>query len=111
MVVSAASLWPLLGAVAPLRARSGLAFVLGGWHVSGDSLDVAIAAREATLGALGALGVPAFRYGPLPDSMLNLAIYTRIRLMAERLGIETIDREDRAVVMKFRPRSSLKAWL
>ena len=33
------------------------------------------------------------RYGPLPDSVLNLADYGRIRVMADRLGIEAIDRE------------------
>ena len=35
----------------------------------------------------------ADRYGPLPDSVLNLADYGRIRVMADRLGVETIDRE------------------
>jgi transcription-repair coupling factor (superfamily II helicase) len=43
------------------------------------------------------------RYGPLPDSVLNLADYGRIRVMADRLGIESIDREGRVVVLKFRP--------
>ncbi|OFW49635.1 MAG: transcription-repair coupling factor [Acidobacteria bacterium RIFCSPLOWO2_12_FULL_68_19] len=43
------------------------------------------------------------RYGPPPDSLLNLAEYGRIRIAADRLGIETIDREDRLVVIKFRP--------
>ena len=33
------------------------------------------------------------RYGPLPESVLNLADYGRIRVMADRLGIESIDRE------------------
>jgi transcription-repair coupling factor (superfamily II helicase) len=33
------------------------------------------------------------RYGPLPDSVLNLADYGRIRVMADRLGVEAIDRE------------------
>ncbi|MES1256570.1 MAG: transcription-repair coupling factor [Acidobacteriota bacterium] len=41
------------------------------------------------------------RYGPLPPSVLNLADYGRIRVMAERLGIESINREGRAVVLKF----------
>jgi hypothetical protein len=45
----------------------------------------------------------ADRYGPLPDSVLNLADYGRIRVMADRLGIDTIDREGRIVVLKFRP--------
>jgi len=42
------------------------------------------------------------RYGPLPDSVLNLAAYGRIRVMADKLGIESIDRQGGAVVMKFR---------
>jgi transcription-repair coupling factor (superfamily II helicase) len=45
------------------------------------------------------------RYGPLPDSVLNLADYGRIRVMADRLGVESIDREGRAVVIKFRPQA------
>src|SRR3954462_11487996 len=47
------------------------------------------------------------RYGPLPDSVLNLADYGRIRVMADRLGIETIDREGRLVVLKFRPQAKI----
>src|ERR1041384_337566 len=35
------------------------------------------------------------RYGPLPASVLNLADYGRIRIMADKLGVETIDREAR----------------
>jgi transcription-repair coupling factor (superfamily II helicase) len=45
------------------------------------------------------------RYGPLPDSVLNLADYGRIRVMADRLGVDTIDREGRIVVLKFRPQA------
>jgi transcription-repair coupling factor (superfamily II helicase) len=47
------------------------------------------------------------RYGPLPDSVLNLADYGRIRVMADRLGIESIDREGRVVVLKFRPQAKV----
>ena len=47
------------------------------------------------------------RYGPLPPSVLNLADYGRIRVMADRLGIESIDREGRTVVLKFRPQANL----
>jgi transcription-repair coupling factor (superfamily II helicase) len=47
------------------------------------------------------------RYGELPDSVLNLADYGRIRVMADRLGIDTIDREGRIVVLKFRPQAKL----
>ncbi|MBI2188619.1 MAG: transcription-repair coupling factor [Acidobacteria bacterium] len=47
------------------------------------------------------------RYGPAPDSVLNLAEYGRIRIMADRLGIDTIDREGRLVVIKFRPQANV----
>ena len=49
----------------------------------------------------------ADRYGPLPDSVLNLADYGRIRVMADRLGVEAIDREGRTVVLKFRPQAKV----
>src|SRR5207244_3564735 len=42
------------------------------------------------------------RYGPLPHSVLNLAEYGRIRVRADQLGIDTVDREGRLVVIKFR---------
>ena len=42
------------------------------------------------------------RYGPLPDSVLNLAEYGRIRVMADKLGLESIDRQGPVVVLKFR---------
>ncbi len=47
------------------------------------------------------------RYGPLPDSVLNLADYGRIRVMADRLGVESVDREARTVVIKFRPQAKV----
>jgi TRCF domain len=47
------------------------------------------------------------RYGPLPDSVLNLADYGRIRVMADKLGVDTIDREGRIVVLKFRPQGKI----
>ena len=47
------------------------------------------------------------RYGPLPASVLNLADYGRIRVMADRLGIDSIDREGRTVVLKFRPQAKV----
>jgi len=49
----------------------------------------------------------ADRYGPLPASVLNLADYGRIRIMADRLGVDTIDREGRLVVLKFRPQAKV----
>jgi hypothetical protein len=47
----------------------------------------------------------ADRYGPVPDSVLNLADYGRIRVMADRLDIDAIDRDGRTVVLKFRPQA------
>jgi transcription-repair coupling factor (superfamily II helicase) len=47
------------------------------------------------------------RYGALPDSVLNLADYGRIRVMADRLGVDTVDREGRTVVLKFRPQAKV----
>ena len=42
------------------------------------------------------------RYGAPPDSVLNLAEYGRIRIMADRLGVDSIDRDGRLVVIRFR---------
>ena len=49
----------------------------------------------------------ADRYGPPPASVLNLADYGRIRVMADKLDIDTIDREGRLVVLKFRPQAKV----
>jgi len=42
------------------------------------------------------------RYGPFPPSLLNLAEYGRVRVWADKLGIESIDREGRIIVLRFR---------
>jgi transcription-repair coupling factor (superfamily II helicase) len=47
------------------------------------------------------------RYGALPPSVLNLVEYGRIRVAADRLGVETIDREGHAVVIRFRPNARI----
>lgn len=47
------------------------------------------------------------RYGPLPTSVENLADYAFIRLMADRIGIDSLDREGPLVVLKFRPETKL----
>ncbi len=47
------------------------------------------------------------RYGPPQDSVLNLAEYGRIRILADRLGVDSIDREGRLVVIKFRPQAKI----
>jgi transcription-repair coupling factor (superfamily II helicase) len=41
------------------------------------------------------------RYGPLPESVLNLGEYGRIRIMADRIGLESIDRQGPLVVLRF----------
>jgi transcription-repair coupling factor (superfamily II helicase) len=52
------------------------------------------------------------RYGPPPDSVLNLAEYAAIRVLADRIRLESIDRDGQAVVLKFRPDAKLDpAWL
>jgi transcription-repair coupling factor (superfamily II helicase) len=52
------------------------------------------------------------RYGPPPASVLNLAEYASIRLMADRIRVESIDRDGPTVVLKFRPDAKLDpAWL
>ena len=67
--------------------------------------NVAAARREDEIDRV--LSEATDRYGRPPDSVLNLADYGRIRVMADELGIESIDREGRAVVIKFRPQAKL----
>jgi transcription-repair coupling factor (superfamily II helicase) len=43
------------------------------------------------------------RYGTFPPSVLNLAEYGRVRIWADRIGVESIDREGRVVLIRFRP--------
>jgi len=45
------------------------------------------------------------RYGPVPETVEHLEQYGRIRIMADRLGIESIDREAQTAVIKIRPDS------
>ena len=47
------------------------------------------------------------RYGSMPESILNLADYGRIRVMADRLGVDAIDREGDRVVLRFRAQTPL----
>ena len=42
------------------------------------------------------------RYGAPPATVRNLAEFARIRLMADRIGLESVDREGQIVVLKFR---------
>jgi transcription-repair coupling factor (superfamily II helicase) len=45
------------------------------------------------------------RYGPPPPALLNLADYGRVRVGADRLGMESIDRDGFLVVFRFRERT------
>ena len=47
------------------------------------------------------------RYGPPPTAVLNLADFARIRVLADALGVETIDRADATIVIKFRPKTKV----
>jgi TRCF domain len=47
------------------------------------------------------------RYGPLPLALLNLADYGRIRVLADALGVESVDREGAVVVFKFREKAKV----
>ena len=42
------------------------------------------------------------RYGPVPSTVERLVNFGRIRLMADRLGVESIDRERHLLVIRFR---------
>ncbi len=54
-----------------------------------------------------AVGEIRDRYGVPPPSFLNLAEYGRIRIMADRLGVEAIDRNGRLIVIRFRPSANV----
>jgi transcription-repair coupling factor (superfamily II helicase) len=43
------------------------------------------------------------RYGPLPESVEHLVAFAGIRIRADRVGVESIDRDGPVVVLKFRP--------
>ena len=61
---------------------------------------VAAAIDEAALRA--ALDEVSDRYGPLHRSVLRLAEYGRVRVLADALGVESIDREGPLLVLRFR---------
>jgi transcription-repair coupling factor (superfamily II helicase) len=47
------------------------------------------------------------RYGPMSDSVLNLAQHTRVRVIADRIGLDSIERDGTNVVLKFRQDAKL----
>lgn len=52
------------------------------------------------------------RYGLMPETVLNLAEHARIRCIADRLGLDSLDREGTTVVLKFRSDAKLDpVWI
>jgi len=52
------------------------------------------------------------RYGPPSPSILNLAEFARLRILADGIGLESVEREGKIVMLKFRPDAKLDpAWL
>jgi transcription-repair coupling factor (superfamily II helicase) len=52
------------------------------------------------------------RYGAPSASLLNLGEFARIRVMADSIGLESIEREGKTVMFKFRPDAKLDpVWL
>ncbi len=66
---------------------------------------VAGARDEAALAAV--LDEVADRYGPVPPSVMRLAQYGRIRVLADQLGAESVDREQHLLVIRFRDNAQL----
>ncbi len=48
------------------------------------------------------------RYGPIPASIATLVDYGRIRVLADQLGVESIDRDAHLIVFKFRPTTNVE---
>ena len=54
----------------------------------------------------------ADRYGPTPRSIHHLAEYARIRVAADRIGLESLDRQGSSVILKFRQDTKVDpTWL
>ena len=68
---------------------------------------VAAAGNEAELSAL--VEELADRYGPVPSTVLRLVRFGRLRLLADQLGVESIDRERHLLVLKFRDDAPIDA--
>ena len=49
------------------------------------------------------------RYGPVPRKVVRLVEFGRIRLMADRLGVDSIDREKHLLVVRFRSDAPIDA--
>ena len=72
--------------------------------------QLASARSEAALGSV--LDDVRDRYGPPPRSVLVMAGYARIRLLADRLRVESVDRDGQIVLFRFRPDAPIDpTWL
>ena len=49
------------------------------------------------------------RYGPVPRQVVRLVEFGRIRLLADRLGVESIEREKHLLVIRFRSDAPIDA--
>jgi len=47
------------------------------------------------------------RYGPLPESVVNLLEYAGLKLVAEQLGVESIERRQERVLVQFREQAKV----
>ncbi|MEW5984238.1 MAG: transcription-repair coupling factor [Acidobacteriota bacterium] len=61
-----------------------------------------IAAARSEAGLDEVLAEVRDRYGSPPDSVLNLAEYGRIRVLADRIGLDSIERQGRIALLRFR---------
>jgi transcription-repair coupling factor (superfamily II helicase) len=66
-----------------------------------------VAAARTELELAATLDEVVDRYGAPPPTVLNLAEYGRIRIMADHLDVEAIDREGALVVIRFRPQARI----
>lgn len=70
---------------------------------------VASAGTDEDLSSL--LDELADRYGPIPSSVKTLVAYGRIRLMADQLCLESLERNGQLLVVKFRPTAPVEPSL
>ncbi len=103
-----------LGAHQGVHPRLGAVDVIPFTPLSGGALDEAVAAREAVLAELGALGIPAFRYGPTATGVRTLPEVRRgaFRTIAPDAGPKVASLTTGATAVGARgPLVAWNAWL
>ena len=65
-------------------------------------VGVRVRIRIRVISATGLLDELHDRYGPIPPTVATLVEYGRLRVLADELGVETMDRDSQQVVLKFR---------